>query len=364
MHHAQVAVIGGGIIGSSIAAEMARRGKTVTLIDGGTKTETPATPRSFGWINAHSPQHAHHFQLRLDAMAAWRRLKQDQSALPIAPITAIDWDMAPEAMTTTQARYEDAGHATRLMSHQELEARFPDLNIGADQAIISDMDMVADPGSITAFFREQAWSRGVKSFENRKVVRLEETGPGTKILFSDGEQLNAETVVIAAGLGTPDLLASIGVLLPMNRRAGMLLRSNPQAQKLGVLISAPDIHCWQLPDGRILAGRNQAGRIDDGDLAGLNSDMARRLAAIAPALSLVVFENETIALRPEPADGMPVLGRIAGHSNILVAVLHSGITLAPVIAELLAEQLENKAPLERLAPYALERFDAREALAS
>lgn len=364
MHHAQVAVIGGGIIGSAIAAELAARAKTVTLIDGGNKTAPAATPFSFGWINAHSPQHSHHFRLRLDAMAAWRRLKQDNPDLPVQPVTAIDWDMPPEAINDAQAQYERAGHSTRLMSRKDLETRFPDLNIVSQQAIVSDMDMVADPGSITSFFLEQARSRKVKSLENRKVVRLEEKGSGTRIQFSDGDYLDAETVVVAAGLGTPDLLKTIGVSLPMNRREGVLLRSRPQAQKLGVLISAPDIHCWQLPDGRILAGRNQAGKIGDGDFARLKNEMALRLSTIAPACSQIVFENETRALRPEPADGMPVLGRIAGHDNILVAVLHSGITLAPVVARLLAEQIESEAPLERLAPYALERFDASEALAS
>ena len=54
-----------------------------------------------------------------------------------------------------------------------------------------------------------------------------------------------------------------------------------------------------------------------------------------------------VGTRPVPIDGFPVVGNIEGHEGVFVAVMHSGVTLAPLIGKLLAsEMLKNsKSPL-------------------
>ena len=57
--------------------------------------------------------------------------------------------------------------------------------------------------------------------------------------------------------------------------------------------------------------------------------------------------NIKIGTRPVPIDGFPVVGNIEGHKGVFVAVMHSGVTLAPLIGQLLASEMlkSSKSPL-------------------
>ena len=65
--------------------------------------------------------------------------------------------------------------------------------------------------------------------------------------------------------------------------------------------------------------------------------------------------------RPITPDGLPVIGRLPGFENLLVASGHAmlGVTLAPVTGEAIAELLTNDQPIERLAPFDPGRFSRR-----
>ena len=96
------------------------------------------------------------------------------------------------------------------------------------------------------------------------------------------------------------------------------------------------------------------------DLGAFKSEIKQRILKIFPILEHLEFEHHTIAGRPEPADGLPVLGRIPGIKNMQVAVLHSGITLAPIVAKLIAFELNKPGEDDRLLPYSIERFEFQE----
>ena len=69
----KVVVVGAGIIGASVAYQLAKAGAQVTVIDGA-GVAAGATGRSFGWINASFHADAAHFRLRAESMAAYHRL--------------------------------------------------------------------------------------------------------------------------------------------------------------------------------------------------------------------------------------------------------------------------------------------------
>jgi glycine/D-amino acid oxidase-like deaminating enzyme len=79
---------------------------------------------------------------------------------------------------------------------------------------------------------------------------------------------------------------------------------------------------------------------------------ARRLL---PGIDIEI-ERTTIATRPIPADGLPVVGRPNGKEGLYVAVMHSGVTLAPIIGRMAAEEILDGVTFEALAPYRPGRF--------
>ena len=66
--------------------------------------------------------------------------------------------------------------------------------------------------------------------------------------------------------------------------------------------------------------------------------------------------NIKIGTRPVPIDGFPVVGNIEGNKGVFIAVMHSGVTLAPLIGRLLASEMlqTSKSPL--LEPFRPSRF--------
>jgi glycine/D-amino acid oxidase-like deaminating enzyme len=70
-----------------------------------------------------------------------------------------------------------------------------------------------------------------------------------------------------------------------------------------------------------------------------------------------VAEGHVVGQRPVPSDGFPVIGRAAGASGLYVAVMHSGVTLAPAIGRFAAAEILTGLRDALIEPYGLERFD-------
>ena len=84
--------------------------------------------------------------------------------------------------------------------------------------------------------------------------------------------------------------------------------------------------------------------------------MLDRAAYYLPALKGATAFAEPVGYRPMPADGLPVLGFVEKAPNLYIALMHSGVTLAPLVSELAAMEILDGARVERLSPYRPERF--------
>ena len=78
-------------------------------------------------------------------------------------------------------------------------------------------------------------------------------------------------------------------------------------------------------------------------------------AELVPELKHAQVQQVTAGLMPYPADAHPIVGFAKGCSNLYVAVMHSGATLAPLIGKLVAQEITSGQEVEVLAPYRLER---------
>ena len=64
----------------------------------------------------------------------------------------------------------------------------------------------------------------------------------------------------------------------------------------------------------------------------------------------------TLGLRPLPKDGQPIIGFPRGRRDVYLTVMHSGITLGPLVGRLAATEILDGVEVDPLAPYRLERF--------
>lgn len=185
------------------------------------------------------------------------------------------------------------------------------------------------------------------------------------ILLATGEEITADHVVLAAGVGCVPLCASAGgggggVTVPLKSPPGLLVRSRPIVDGRRILhhvVYTPLGHMRQTADGRILGGSDFAGGDPGADPAATaREQFAKIRAGFAPAIrDLLELETFTVGYRPTPDDGIPILGA-TGVRGLSLAVMHSGVTNAALVGELLAESVLTGKEDPCLKDFSLKRF--------
>jgi glycine/D-amino acid oxidase-like deaminating enzyme len=140
-------------------------------------------------------------------------------------------------------------------------------------------------------------------------------------------------------------------------RPGVICRSAPVARLMHHVLVSPAGEIRQDATGRIVM---PAAAAHQSDTAETVADLPAALAAAAlerariwlPALP--DWAEVTLAERPVPGDGLPVIGAVG--QGAYVAVLHSGVTLAAITGELAAQEILTGTPAALLAPYRPARF--------
>ncbi len=186
-------------------------------------------------------------------------------------------------------------------------------------------------------------------------------GRGVGVVTAQGP-IAADQVIIAAGTGTSALAQGIDCTVPLVSRPAYILRTNRQEKLLHHILATPDGEIRQEPSGQILMPVSVGHQGDDAEtLAQTPHDAADeaivRLRGICHGLQDAQWSEVIRAERPVPQDGLPVVGAVA--EGVYVAVLHSGITLGPIIAELIAKDIAGRldnADAAMLAPYRPQRF--------
>jgi glycine/D-amino acid oxidase-like deaminating enzyme len=95
----------------------------------------------------------------------------------------------------------------------------------------------------------------------------------------------------------------------------------------------------QTSDGRLLAAVAFEPEQTDTDGAEAAAATLHAMRGMIKSDTPILPEAHVVGVRPIPKDGFPVLGRIAGISGLYVAVMHSGIRLAPAIGRFIAEEI-------------------------
>jgi glycine/D-amino acid oxidase-like deaminating enzyme len=353
-----VIVVGAGIVGACLAYRLAGSGIDVTVVE----TAAPragASGGSWAWINAMAATDKSYYDLRRAGIGAWHELEQDLAGtLPLDWSGALVWDSALVDPDTTgaPAAYGARIGASRKITGSEARAIEPLLGTTPTRAILSEEDGLLDAAAATEIVLDAARDKGARLAIGRSVTGVVREDGRAIGLETDHGALSAETVVIAAGVGAPPILSSIGFDLPMANKPGLLVTTAPVPDRLSKALWSERVHIKQRRDGALVIGENAhaPGALDDPD----NTARAMISAAeiLLPSLAPLTIARTGIATRPIPADGLPVIGPVPETEGLHVAVMHSGVTLAAVTARLLTDEILHGTRSELLAPYRPARF--------
>lgn len=350
-----VIIIGSGIIGSSIAWHMAKAGATVTVVDA-LATGGVATAGSWAWINASWGNPEPYFRLRERAMLEWRRIDREVPGLEVDWCGGLLWDLPREQLEAFADEHEKWGYGIRRVSGAEISILEPTLKSPPDFAL-----HVAEEGKIEPLETAQALLAGAAGLGAdvlaNSAVRwlVEKNGRVTGVALVDGV-LHADEVIIAAGTGSGALAETIGVKLGLMAVPGLLTYSKPLGEVLRGLVMSPALHVKQDRLGRLVAGSDFTGTVPDGDTGEAARKLHEAVQQMIAGAEHAGLDSYSLTERPTPSDGFPLVGYLPGKSGAYVAVTHSGVTLAPAIGRMVAEEVLHETRDGLLAPYAVDRL--------
>ena len=364
----RIVVIGGGIIGASLAMNLARRGVRVTLVEK-LSPASGATSKSFAWLNPWTQDPAYR-RLRLVSIERWRRL---DAALGLGVTWGGYLDWAADAHGADEvgalaATLDGTAYAVTRVDAKGLRRVAPALDPGLVAAAFhATLDGHADPVRVTERFLAEARRHGANIRFPCEARAFELRGGRVNAVDIGDERLETDGVVLACGVDTPSLLTLLGQRLALRHAPGILAHSSSGRAVLRAVCDAPQgLEFKQFPDGRIVGNDAEeppplaahaailAGPIDFPNEALRTQHGQRilsRIGTVFPEARTRPLERLTLGFRPVPIDGMPVVGPVPGVQNAYVVVTHSGVTLAPILGELATAEILGAAPAELLAPF-------------
>lgn len=350
----RIVVVGAGVIGAAIANQLAQAGHQVTVVDR-VGPAGDASGRSFGWINASFFADDAHFRLRSAGIEAWRRT--DVRGLTWSG--SLWYEEDGDGLEAMHAQLKRFNYPVELVDTEHFKSLEPHVETPPKRALRLPSEAAADTGLVTQSLLARAQAHGATALFGVDVLAIDTRNGVVNSIETSAGMLPADCVVVAAGTGSPALVEPHGVALPMLRRPGLLVTTRPVPPVLSHILVAPGQELRQLPDGRFLAPTSPNHQADEAkDLAGSAQSLAdaalERLSQLIPRHPASI-ESTSLAFRPVPQDGLPVVGP-AGPDGLYIATMHSGVTLAAIIGELVAQELTNGGSAELLAPYRPTRF--------
>ncbi|MEP3947634.1 FAD-dependent oxidoreductase [Ascidiaceihabitans sp.] len=354
-----VVIIGAGIIGASLAYSVAQAGGRVTVVDA-SGPAAAASGQSFGWINASFFHDTDHFRLRAAGIDAYRKLCSDL-ALPVTFSGCLCWEDQGAALDAQAQALVGLGYEADILSSKQIAAMEPHIKV-PERALFFQAEAAADTTAMTHTLLKASGARRVMGCAVDAVEISQGRATGVRIA---GGVLKADKVVVAAGTASPDLLSPLGVNLPMLRRPGVIFHTRPLPRVVSHVCVAPIGEFRQCPDGRIVMPAAVAHQADQSSAIeatpyDLATQACARLQKILPDVALE-WEEANLAMRPVPQDGLPVVGA-CGADGVFTSVMHSGVTLAPIVAQILAQEILEQpltnAQADLIAPYRPDRFQS------
>ena len=366
-----VGVVGGGIVGAAIAMHLARAGADVRLFEK-LAPAAGATGNSFAWINAFTND-PHYRALRLKSINLYQEL-DDELRLQITWGGAIHWAESlaeAERLKADTAEFAQAGYPARMITAEELAELAPNLRLGPlHAASFSPLDGHMDPVHATRIFLEQAEYLGAEVIYPCEVTELRFRGERLTGVGTTAGVYALDRVIIAGGAETPALAAQSGYTPPLIHAPGILVHTEKTRTLLRRVVESPHMYFKQQRDGRITGtdsqyapdipahrGILQGPQEMPDDIREMHGErILGRIKEKLPGARDASYDHLTLGYRPMPQDRLPIVGYSPGNSGVYIAVMHSGVTLAPIIGRYIAHEILSDDSIDELAPYRPGRF--------
>ena len=355
-------IIGAGIVGAACAAECAREGLSVAIVEAGI-VGGGATAAGMGHLVVMDDSEAQ-FALTRYSQQLWDEISDElpreveHDACGTIWIAVDDEEMAE--VRRKEKFYSDRGVRVEVLDAQSVAEAEPNLRPGLVGGLRVPGDSVIYPPCAAQFFVDQAVARGAGLFIGKAVETI--TADGVRL--RDGSSISAGAIVNSAGSWSPLLTPGVDV----KKRKGHLVITDRypnflrhQLVELGYLKSAHSLTAESVAfniqprkTGQLLIGSSRQFGVDDTNVdTKIVTCMLDRAIEYLPALGKLSSLRTWTGFRAATPDKLPLIGPHAEHKRLYLATGHEGLGITTSIgtAKLLVAQIMNRATAIPIAPY-------------
>jgi glycine oxidase len=384
--HADVLILGGGVIGLSTAYYLAGAGATVAVLDRADFGQQ-ASWAGAGIITPCDARHAHtpFDQLRAHSGALYpvlsRQLAEetgidngycvcggvelsepdDSCPTPGCEDSTIPVPGSEDSTGLPTEEWAGAGIAFEQLDHPGLLRHLPDLASRFTRgAFLPQMAQVRNPRHLQAL-QAACRLRGVQLYPHCPAHTLLQSGQRVEAVETGQGRLTAGSFLVATGAWADTLLEQAGWRPGIRPVRGQIALLNTGREGVRPVVMVGKRYLVPRTDGRLLVGSTEedAG-FDARPTAGAIAGLLSFAAGLFPALADAPLERCWAGLRPGSPDGLPFLGPVPGWDNLFVAAGHfrSGLQLSPITGLVMSQLLLGRPTTVDLYAFRLDRAGA------
>ncbi len=358
-------VIGGGIIGTSIAYHLAKAGKKTAVFESG-EVGKKATSAAAGMLGAHAEcdKPGTFFEFARASQKAYQRLTGELKDLSGIDIRKHDGGILKLAFSES-----DREHLMQMAALDSVEwleaAEVYELEPHAGKGILGANfirdDIHVEPAAVCRAFARGARILGAEVFEFTPVLSIESEAGAVRVTAASCTA-EAEHVVIASGVWSGAFFKLIGIDKSFYPVKGECL--SVWNDGIPLTRTLYHDHCYIVPrhSGKLVVGATmKPGDWNEQPELGGIEELIRKAKSMLPDIESMNIDQCWAGLRPETGDGNPYIGRHPENDRILFAAGHfrNGILLAPATGEMIADMiLGNPVKTEWAEAFKAERKEA------
>lgn len=365
-----VLIIGGGVIGLSLAYELAGHGLKVRLLE----RHQPGQEASWAGAGILPPVNrraaAHPYEQlagwSCELHAAWHEQLRQETGIDngfrrcggIYLATSTD---DAEALAHAASQWRQQQIACEVVQPAQLAELEPGLtrDDGLIRAacLLPDESQLRNPRHLHALVAACS-QRGVELTPGAAVEAFDVAGGRVQSVRTSSGTFSAESLCIAGGAWSTWLVERLGVHIPLRPIRGQIALLNCLRPLLRRVINVGPRYLVPRPDGRVLVGSTEEDvGFDKRTTADAIHGLLQFVLRLAPALGEAQLERCWAGLRPGTADGLPYLGNVPGLERAYVAAGHfrSGLHLSPATAMVMSQLIRGETPEIDLRAFRLDR---------
>jgi glycine oxidase len=361
-------ILGGGVIGLSLAYELAGHGVKVQVIDRGTPGQESSWAGAGILQAAAARADAHPYEqlagLSNELQGAWAVHLREETGIDNGYRQCGGIYLARDVKATRDLRAAGQHCREQRLTVEELDSqslaqREPALNASAfpNALLLPQEAQLRNPRHLKALLAA-CLHRGVTITPGVEAEDFVVRGHRVEGVRTVEGLLSAEVVCIASGAWSRAVAARLGVTVAVKPVRGQMVLLAAQPRLLHRVINEGPRYLVPRDDGRVLIGSTEE---DTGFEKRTTGEGVQRLLSFAldlcPALATARFERCWAGLRPGSADGLPYLGRLPNFENAYIAAGHfrSGLQFSVGTAVLMSQLIRGQKPQIDLTPFRPDR---------